>query len=124
MADLLRTSDRWLADMQAAHVSQKVKYDRRGLSDVCVTATIGRSEFDVTDAAGSLLRVQMQDFIIRAELLVLDGNDVQPRPGDRITWGDDIYEVSPPGPGLPHFEWAELSRIRYRIHTKKVGEVE
>jgi hypothetical protein len=121
--NLLAQGEQWLADKQARFASELVTYARSEAS-VDVRATIGRAEFDVTDASGALLRVQMQDFIIATEDLALDGEPVEPRPGDRITKGITIFEVSSPGPGVDCWQWAENERIRRRIHAKQVGTTE
>jgi hypothetical protein len=121
MPDLLKTGEQWLAKMGKAHASIKIEYVRVEAS-VCVRATKGRSEFEVTDTSGQLLRVETHDFIVQTDDLVLDGFEAEPKPGDLITEGEGIYEVSSPGPGLPHWRWAGLHRCRRRIHTKYVGQ--
>lgn len=123
MGDVLRKGERWLADMQSEHASQPVVYDRRGVSNVSISATIGRSEFNITDAGGVSVQVETQDFIVFASLLKLDGSPIEPRPGDRVVWNGQIFQVSSPGADLPHWRWAEPTRIRYRIHTKYVADV-
>lgn len=120
MSNLLKTGEQFLARMQTAYASERVDYARSEAS-VEVSAVRGRSDFDVTDASGAQMRVTYQDFIVTAETLALDGEPIKPKPGDRITDENGVvYEVSAPGPGVPHWVWAEPSQIRYRIHAKEV----
>ncbi len=109
MRNDLATGEHWLADQQRRFTSERVSYARSEAS-IEVDAMIGKADFDVTDAAGSLLRVSYQDFIIPADQLSLDGESVTPQPGDRITKGEAIFEVSSPGPGIDAWQWAENER--------------
>jgi hypothetical protein len=112
---------RWLARKQAEQNTERVTY-ARSVASVDVAAIKGRSAHNVEDVSGLLLAVNVDDFIIESADLILDGVAIEPLPGDRITWGDLIFEVSSPGPGIKHFD-ADDFRINYRIHVKEVGQV-
>ena len=129
MPDLFKAAARWLSAKQKDHTSTLVTYSRVEAS-VEVRAVIGRSQWDVPDASGLLLRVESRDYLIETDDLELDGQIAEPKPGDRIVepgGGDDgsdlIYEVSAPAPGLSHWQWDGPHRVRRRIHTKKIGAV-
>lgn len=117
---MLETGERWLADMQQRFAAQDVVYLRL-LASVDVPATIGRSQFDVEDVQGGLLRVETRDYIIPADQLVLNDTPITPTAGDRIREAGYTYEVSSPGPGIAVWQWDGQQRVRYRIHTKLVA---
>jgi len=119
MRNLLAEGQHWLADKQVALVSVRVQY-ARAEANVCISATPGRSEWDVTDASGALFRVESRDYLIKRELLELDGIPTEPQAADRITDGEYVYEVSSPGPNIPVWHWDGPSRVRRRIHTKLI----
>lgn len=121
MANLLKRGERWLADKQTKLTSETVTYVV-SVASVGVSATIGRSTFDVEDVNGLQISVETIDFIIPFDELVIDGLAYEPQPGNRVEWDGRRYEVSSPGPGLPHWKWDGEFRSRYRIHTKFVGE--
>lgn len=121
MPNLLGRGQRWLADMQARHVSVRVQYARAG-ANVCMSATPGRSEWDVADASGALFRVETRDYLIKRELLELDSVPIEPQAGDRIIEGDYTYEVSAPAPNVAVWHWDGPHRVRYRIHTKLITQ--
>jgi hypothetical protein len=124
VADILKTGEQWLAAKTKAWASTRVEYTRVEASTY-IKATKGRSEFDVPDVSGAMLRVETHDFIVQTDDLVLDGIQVEPAPGDRIIEAERyIFEVSSPAPGLPHWRWSGAHRLRRRIHTKYVGEIE
>ncbi len=122
MRDVLKTGSEFLAGMQARFAAQRVLYSRGG-SSTRIPATLGRTPFDVQDANGGLLRVQSEDFVIRTAYLKLDAIEITPISGDRITFNGEIFEVCPPGPGIPEWAWDGPHHQSYRIHTKQVGTV-
>jgi hypothetical protein len=119
--NLLKRGERWLADKQTEHAAERVTY-ARSVASAEVSATIGRSDFPTEDVSGLVLNVQTRDYIIPRDELELDGIAIEPMPGDRITEGSCIYEVSAPGPGIEVWKWDGEFRSRFRIHTKLVGE--
>src|SRR5690606_28731777 len=45
---------------------------------------------------GLEITVLMRDFLLPVASVVIDGDEVQPRTGDRICEGDEIFEIQPP----------------------------
>lgn len=45
---------------------------------------------------GLEVTVEMRDFLLPVASVVLDGDVVKPRTGDRITEGDEVFEIQPP----------------------------
>jgi len=121
MADLLQTGSDWLADQLKTHAGRTVTY-RRGTDTVAVTATIGRTEFEVDDEFGVLRKIESRDFLILAADLVLNGQAVLPERGDEIdeTQGGVTYTYEVMAPGKePHFRYSDPYRKTLRIHTKQ-----
>jgi hypothetical protein len=123
MPNLLQTGSAWLADQLKTHASVDVQYER-GAQQVAVKATIGRTEFELDDGSGVVVRIQSRDYLIQAADLVLGGIPSLPVAGDRIreTQGATtfVYEVMAPG-NEPHYRFSDPFRKLLRIHTKHVA---
>ena len=122
MTDLLRTGSDWLEDQRVKHMTRSVLY-QRDASSVEVSATIGRTVFEVDNGYGVLERTESRDYLILTSDLVLDGQQTLPERGDRIreTQGTQtfVYEVMAPGKE-PHWRYSDPYRKTLRIHTKQV----
>ena len=92
-----------------------------------MSATIGRTEFEVDDGLGVLVRTESRDYLILAEHLVLDGQPALPQRGDRVRETDGsqtvVYEVMAPGKEPP-WRYSDPYRKTLRIHTKQVDTEE
>ena len=123
MPDLFEWAAAWLDGQRQAHATHIVTYHRGALS-VEVSATIGRTLFEVDSGAGVLERIESRDYLIRTADLVLAGNAVFPERGDQIheTQGSQtfVYEVLAPA-GKPPWRYSDPYRRVLRIHTKQVG---
>ena len=123
MPNLLQTGAAWLADQMKTHASVDVLYER-GAEQVAVKATIGKTEFELDDGSGVVVRIQSRDYLIQAADLVLGGTPSWPVAGDRIreTQGATtfVYEVNAPG-NEPHYRFSDPFRKLLRIHTKHVA---
>lgn len=123
MPNLLQTGSAWLADQLKTHGSVDVLYER-GAEQVAVKVTIGKTEFELDDGSGVVVRIQSRDFLIQAADLVLGGVPSLPVAGDRIreTQGATtfVYEVMAPG-NEPHYRYSDPFRRLLRIHTKHVA---
>lgn len=120
--NLLRQASDWLETRRGAWMAQPIVYEQGG-GRIELAATIGRTEFEIDDGAGALVRVEARDFLVSAADLVLAGAPVLPDRGDRIreTGGDKVYvyEVMAPGGGVP-WRWSDPWRRTLRIHTRQV----
>lgn len=124
MPDLLETGQQWLADQLKTHASRSVVYVR-GIEQVVVPATIGRTLLKLDDGYGGVrMEWTDRDFLISAADLLLAGNAATPERGDRIreTVGAQIlvFEVMAPGKEPP-WRWSDPFRKMLRIHTKHVA---
>ncbi len=126
MADLLQRGAMFLEDQRHAHMTRPVFYLRGGAS-VELNATIGRTVFDQQDQFGVLHRTESRDYLIRAADLVIAGEQVLPKAGDRVRepagTGALLYEVMAPSGGgsEPPFRYSDPERITLRVHTKFIG---
>ena len=123
MGDLLEQAANWLGGMRKQFLSRQVTYCR-GSDCVMLAATIGKSDFERTDAYGVVQTDQSRDFLVAAVDMVLGGATVTPQPGDRIkeVAGGRVlaYEVMAPG-GEDCWRYSDPFRQTVRIHTKFVG---
>jgi len=126
VADLLTQGSELIDRMRRAHLSRTVVY-RRGADSVEIEATVGSTAFDRTDEYGVVHRIESRDYLVAAADLVLAGEAVTPKAGDRITETGESrvheYEVmgaSSRGGGEPAWRYSDPQRLTLRIHTKFV----
>lgn len=123
MRDLLGEGQSWLADRQTESVAVAALYVRGGTS-VSLPATLGSSEWEVSDVAGAaFLRVEVRDYLINCDLFRAAGLG-EPIATDKIIEGGFEYQVNAPGADIPVWHWTGPARVRFRIHTKMVGSSE
>ena len=123
MANLFETGATWLAQQLRTHASTDVIYVR-GVDQVPVKATIGKTEFEIDDGSGVIVRIQSRDFLIHTADLVLADTESLPVAGDLIREAQGantfVYEVMAPG-NEPHYRYSDPFRKLLRIHTKHVA---
>lgn len=123
MADILQAGQEWLADQLKVHASRQVVY-QRGLQQVEVQATIGRTLMKLDDGYGGVrMEWTDRDFLIQTADLIL-GAAVLPERGDRVrdTAGANtsIFEVMAYG-GEPPWRFSDPFGKLLRIHSKFIG---
>ncbi|MEO2031493.1 MAG: hypothetical protein ABGZ35_05360 [Planctomycetaceae bacterium] len=121
--NLLKNASNWLEEQRTEHASRTVTYER-GVDTVDVSASIGRTIFDVDNGFGVVERIESRDFLVLTDDLTLGGGRTLPERGDRVkeVQGDStfIYEVMAPGKE-PHWRYSDPYRKALRIHTKHVA---
>jgi len=126
MSDLLQQGSDWLEDQRTRHATRIVTY-HRGLASIDVSATVGRTVFEVVGASGVAEKIEARDYLLLAADLVIDDQRTLPNRGDRIreTVGSTsfLYEVMAPG-REPHYRYSDPYRKTLRIHTKHVDTLE
>lgn len=70
---------------------------------------------------GIEVSITMRDFYLPVTSLVLDGVTIEPRTGDWITEGSEIYEISPPDDKKPSVGLLP-GGYEYLVHTKRVEQ--
>lgn len=111
--DILAKGALWLAQKQEKFCSSDIIYvhnDER----LQLSATYGRTEYEIADEYGVKIGTHIVDFIIRTHLLPFD-----PTPGDGIIVGDTEYEVMALGP-QKCWRWCDAHHHLRRIHTKQL----
>jgi hypothetical protein len=68
---------------------------------------------------GIEIKITMRDFVLPVESLLIDGDQIEPRTGDRIQEGDEVFEIQPPDEKTPSVE-LQAGGFEYIVHTKKV----
>jgi hypothetical protein len=120
MGDLLEMGQAWLADQLHRHASRQVSY-RRGLAQVWVQATIGRTLLKLDDGLGGVrLEWTDRDFLIRAADLALALTPTAPQRGDQVIDGTTTYEVMAYG-NEPPWRPADPFGVVLRIHAKRIS---
>jgi hypothetical protein len=122
VADLLKQGSDWLEDQRHKHLSRTVTY-RRGAVSVEISATVGRTTFEIDSGTGFLERIESRDYLVLSADLVLGGQATLPERGDLIVETDGSavfsYEVTAPGTE-PAWRYSDPYRKTLRIHTKLV----
>jgi len=124
VGDLLRQGSQWLEQMRWAHCSSQVTY-RRGGQEQALSATFGRTQYEVQDDYGLVVAAHVTDFLVAAaDFAPVFG---EPQPGDQIVAdlpgrqaGGVVHEVMSLASG-GHWRWSDPYRTTMRIHTKEVG---
>lgn len=123
MADLLEWASNWLEDKRTEHATRTVTY-QRGANTVDVSASIGRTIFEVDNGFGIVERIESRDYLVLSADLVLAGSPTLPERGDRVREAQGtttfVYEVMAPGKE-PHWRYSDPYRKTLRIHTKHVA---
>ncbi len=65
------------------------------------------------------IKVRMRAFVLSIADVVIDGDAIEPRTGDRIVEGADVFEISPPGKDRSAVELVE-GGYEWIAHTKQV----
>lgn len=68
---------------------------------------------------GIEIRITMRDFTLPVASVVINGSAVEPRTGDRITEGSEIFEIQPPDEKTPSVE-LQAGGYEWLVHTKRV----
>ncbi len=126
MTDLLQKGSDWLEAKRTQYASRVVTYTR-GAASVDLPATVGKTTFEVDDGYGVLVRHEFRDYLILAEQLVLNDENVLPERGDRIRETINgrtfVYEVTAPGKE-PCWRYSDAFRKTLRIHTQEINTEE
>ncbi len=124
MMDVLDQASAWLEQQRTRFASRTVSY-RRGEESIQLPASIGKTDFELDDGAGAVIRVQSRDYLICAADLQLGDDLVLPQRGDRIIetdadGGSFEYEVMGPSADQPCWRYSDSYRRTLRVHTKQV----
>ena len=123
MTNIMETGATWLGEQFQQCAAVTIVY-ARGRSTVSVTAHPAMHEYEVVDEDGIVTVHLSRDYILHRADLIIAGDTITPRPGDRIT--ETIADVSQEFEVLPiadRKEWEPLDAfdILIRVHTKKVA---
>lgn len=66
MSDMLKTGSDFLEAQRHRHMTGTVKYRHNGV-DIDIDATAGKTEVEIQDESGMIVKAGMIDFLVRAE---------------------------------------------------------
>jgi hypothetical protein len=84
--------------------------------------TARRHDFDhsaIGAEYGIEIKITMRDFILPVDSLLIDGDAIEPRTGDRIIEGSEVFEIQPPDENRPSVE-LQAGGFEYLVHTKRI----
>jgi hypothetical protein len=128
--NILEDGAQWLADQMEAYVSSSVVYVR-GSQQCQLDASLGRTQFEVTDQVGMLQNVDSHDFILRSAEMLFDGEQFIPKAFDSIhivrggvthQYTVVQYGNSLDSPGQI-YRWCDPFGKQIRVHTRYEGVV-
>ena len=96
-----------------------VYFVRGGLFTPAFTARRGDREHVAIGDDGLEITITMRDFMLPVADLLIDGDLIEPRTGDRILEGDETFEIQPPDQSKPSVE-LQAGGIEYLVHTKRI----
>lgn len=92
----------------------------RGIySSAEITARRNDVEHKTIDGNGIPIRITMRDFVLPVTSVVIDGDTVEPRTGDRILEGTEVFEIQPPDENKLSVE-LQAGGYEWICHTKRV----
>jgi hypothetical protein len=92
----------------------------RGIySSASITARRNDVEHKTIDGNGIPISITMRDFVLPVASVVIDGDTVEPRTGDRILEGTEVFEIQPPDENKTSVE-LQAGGYEWICHTKRV----
>lgn len=68
---------------------------------------------------GLEVRISMRDFLFAVASVVIDGDTIEPQKGDKITEGDETFQIQPPDDDTPAVE-LQPGGLEWLVHTKRI----
>lgn len=97
-----------------------VRFCRGNYVSAEFTARRNDREYQVMGAEwGIELSITMRQFTLPVASVAIDGDLIEPRTGDRITEGSEIFEIQPPDDNKPAVE-LQTGGYEFIVHTKRV----
>lgn len=97
-----------------------VYFVRGGLLTPAFTARRGDRDYTAIDTEyGIEIAITMRDFLVPVADLLIDGDLIEPRTGDRIIEGGETFEIQPPDQSKPSVE-LQAGGIEWLVHTKRI----
>lgn len=94
---------------------------RRADKTISATGTHSLAEHEVIDREGFPTKAKFHDWVFTASDLVLFGETVSPRPGDRIEAAGSAYEILPLDDKRPCVEPLDADGLLIVVHSKQVA---
>lgn len=111
---------RWHSRQLANAAGVAIVYRRGNHRFTIPDAVKAKTAFEVDGEDGRLVKSYQVDFIVRRDTLLINDKPIEPVEGDRISLGDELYEVQLGGDLERCFR--EHGSESYRIHVRLVKE--
>lgn len=122
MTNLMQDGATWLASQLQQAAGRSVAY-RRGSLSVSITAWSHGTDNEVTDQHGIEIDISERVYHFVREELVLQGQSIEPRPGDTIeetiAGRVERFEVMPLG-DAPVSSWNDADGTMIAVNTKRI----
>ncbi len=99
-----------------------VKFSRGPLTSDEFTARRGDKVHEAMGQEFGLhVAITIRDFVLPLASVVIDGDEIEPRKGDRIIEVDtgEVFEIQPPDNNTPAVE-LQAGGYEYLVHTKRI----
>lgn len=95
-------------------------YLARGpLKTAAITARRSNRQYEaIGQEYGVEWDITMRDFIL-PKAITLDGDTIEPKAGDRIKEGEEIFEIKPPDNNTPAVEYHSATG-EWLVHTQRI----
>lgn len=122
--NLFERSNAWLERALGNAAGVEITYTRGIDSVVIEDVEVGRTAFASNMHNAARLEFSERDYLIPAASLILGGQAVTPRKGDRIAEvvaGELLtFELMTPATGEPAWRYSDPERTFLRVHVKRV----
>lgn len=116
----MQRSASWLGSkLQSTAVAGTSVTYRRADQQISATATHALAEHDIADSEGFPVKLRTHDWTFTAAELLVFGEQIEPRPGDRIEAGGVAYDVLPLDDKKPCWEPLDADGILIVVHAKQ-----
>ena len=89
------------------------------VSDEIIARRYDRKHKAIGAEYGIEIRITMRAYILTTSTLLIDGDAIEPKTGDRIIEGEEVFEVQPPDEQTPSAE-LQAGGFEWIVHTKRV----
>ncbi len=124
MSNFMQDSAAWLGQQLKETAGRVGVYTQGGASSDSITASPAEFRQEVLDSDGLGTGVFVYGWLFVVTDLVINGNQIEPRNGDRfeetLVSVDVAWEAMPPGPQQSCSKWADSSGTLLIVWFKKV----
>lgn len=117
---MLERAEETLRKWRRTNLTKLVSYTCSA-GTIAVYVTQAETRVD-SDNGEVITRSRVVDFIVEAADLKISGQQIEPKPGDRISFNGLVFELAALG-GEPCYRVHGQDYASYRLHTKRVASI-